>query len=593
MAGGVSMQYSTTTADADPGAGMIRFNNTSLNSATIMYVDDSDGTTDISAWVQSWDNSVAATRGYITICGNPNFASPLVIFKVNGAVTDASGYTKIPVAYVAGSTSISNAAEISVQFSPSGEGSHPGLDYTFSTTTADADPGAGVLRLNNGTLASVTAAYLDDNDANGVNVSTHVLTWDDSTHTSLRGYVKITKKTAPSTYALYSITGASTDASGYNKLALTHINSNGSFAADDPVSVHFTRTGDDGSDGSDADNVFKTIAVAGQDNVVADSTTDTLTLAAGSNITITTAAASDTITFAAADGGASLSNDGNNRVTTADGSGGINGEANLQFDGTQLGIGRSPTADLDILITDTTAGVRLESTDAGATDSPILELYRNSTSPAASDGLGKIEFHGEDSAGNKELYASIKAKIKSVTSGSEEGELHFHSMVDGSDAAVHSMVDGFVTFPKTSGFYALCNNHSNFTGDSTNFQPQFNNTELWDNRGDHNALQPSRFTAPVAGVYLFVFKMYMSGITSSHTSATQKINFGGTGDFSDELLLFSPYAVARGGSDCALSLTVIAKLDAGDTADPEIQVDNGSKVIDTGTDSRWAAYLLG
>ena len=36
--------------------------------------------------------------------------------------------------------------------------------------------------------------------------------------------------------------------------------------------------------------------------------------------------------------GAALSNDANNRVTTADGSGGINGEANLQFDGSTLAI---------------------------------------------------------------------------------------------------------------------------------------------------------------------------------------------------------------------------------------------------------------
>lgn len=43
---------------------------------------------------------------------------------------------------------------------------------------------------------------------------------------------------------------------------------------------------------------FKTIAVSGQSDVVADSKTDTLTLAAGSNIAITTNAGTDTITFA-------------------------------------------------------------------------------------------------------------------------------------------------------------------------------------------------------------------------------------------------------------------------------------------------------
>lgn len=52
----------------------------------------------------------------------------------------------------------------------------------------------------------------------------------------------------------------------------------------------------------DLPNTFSTISVSGQDNVVADSTADTLTLVAGSNITITTNASSDSITIAAAAG---------------------------------------------------------------------------------------------------------------------------------------------------------------------------------------------------------------------------------------------------------------------------------------------------
>lgn len=44
-------------------------------------------------------------------------------------------------------------------------------------------------------------------------------------------------------------------------------------------------------------NLFGTFAVAGQSNVVADSTSDTLTLVAGSNITITTNASTDSITI--------------------------------------------------------------------------------------------------------------------------------------------------------------------------------------------------------------------------------------------------------------------------------------------------------
>ena len=62
---------------------------------------------------------------------------------------------------------------------------------------------------------------------------------------------------------------------------------------DSPVAFDNIDTGGAGS------NTFSTIAVSGQSDVVADSTTDTLTLAAGSNITITTNAGTDTITIAA------------------------------------------------------------------------------------------------------------------------------------------------------------------------------------------------------------------------------------------------------------------------------------------------------
>lgn len=52
--------------------------------------------------------------------------------------------------------------------------------------------------------------------------------------------------------------------------------------------------------GTDYTNLaFKTIAVSGQSDIVADSAEDTLTFAAGSNITITTNAGTDTITIAA------------------------------------------------------------------------------------------------------------------------------------------------------------------------------------------------------------------------------------------------------------------------------------------------------
>jgi len=55
-------------------------------------------------------------------------------------------------------------------------------------------------------------------------------------------------------------------------------------------------------------NLFSTFAVAGQNSIVADSTTDTLTLAAGTGITLTTDQATDTLTITSSAGSGTLSN---------------------------------------------------------------------------------------------------------------------------------------------------------------------------------------------------------------------------------------------------------------------------------------------
>ena len=43
--------------------------------------------------------------------------------------------------------------------------------FQYSTTTADADPGAGFFRLNNATISSATEMYIDDLEFNGTDVS--------------------------------------------------------------------------------------------------------------------------------------------------------------------------------------------------------------------------------------------------------------------------------------------------------------------------------------------------------------------------------------------------------------------------------------
>ena len=253
-AGGDSalFQYSTTTADADPGAGKFRLNNATIASATIMYIDDLEfNGTNVEAWIQSWDDVAGndTNRGRIRI-SKANSLDTWMVFKVTGGITNATGYSKVSLVYIDSAGTFTNDDNFFVSFVASGEdGTIPGYFYKFDTGTSDADPGAGELAFNNGTYASATVIYIDDADANGVTVVTDILTWDDSTST-IRGYLMIYDINDRSTYARFKITGASTDASGYVKLAVAHLASNNTFSAADELSVTFVRNGDTGDTGS-------------------------------------------------------------------------------------------------------------------------------------------------------------------------------------------------------------------------------------------------------------------------------------------------------------------------------------------------------
>lgn len=74
---------------------------------------------------------------------------------------------------------------------------------------------------------------------------------------------------------------------------------------------------------------FKTISVSGQTDVVADSTTDTLTLVAGTNMTITTSG--DTITFISAGGGGSGTPGGADTQVQFNDSSSFGGDAGLTY----------------------------------------------------------------------------------------------------------------------------------------------------------------------------------------------------------------------------------------------------------------------
>lgn len=132
--------------------------------------------------------------------------------------------------------------------------SSPGIAYTFSTSTTMGDPGSGILRFNNSTISSVTAIAIDDNDANGADLSTYVLTWDDN-GTSDRGTLLVQNRTSPGNVAIFTISGASTDNSGWTELAVTYVTHAGSFSSSAPLGVTFLKPGSAGATGAAGPNV--------------------------------------------------------------------------------------------------------------------------------------------------------------------------------------------------------------------------------------------------------------------------------------------------------------------------------------------------
>lgn len=132
------------------------------------------------------------------------------------------------------------------------DGATPSIRQTYSTTTADADPGSGIFRLNNTTIASATAAYLDNNEIGGSAISAWLDTFDDSDST-VKGHLVIMGVTTLTHFAIFEVSGSVVDGTGYRKLTLTHVASNGTAGAwtnGNVFAITFYRAGDKGDTGA-------------------------------------------------------------------------------------------------------------------------------------------------------------------------------------------------------------------------------------------------------------------------------------------------------------------------------------------------------
>lgn len=115
--------------------------------------------------------------------------------------------------------------------------------------------------------------------------------------------------------------------------------------------------------------------------------------------------------------------------------------APLHIDTTNDRIGinnTSPTVKLDVagtgrfLKTDNDFNLILETTDDDTGAGPLLDLFRNSATPADGDNLANIRFRGVNDAAAELSYAQIRAEIIDASAGSMDGKLTLRASRNGS-----------------------------------------------------------------------------------------------------------------------------------------------------------------
>jgi hypothetical protein len=122
------------------------------------------------------------------------------------------------------------------------------LDYTFSTNTAQTDPGAGTLKFNNSDITLADKLFIDDTDDNATDVQSFLRTIDDST-SPLKGHFRISNKADSSDFAIFTIT-ATNEEPGYFEVSVSYVSGSATaFSNGEDVIITFARTGDIGPQG--------------------------------------------------------------------------------------------------------------------------------------------------------------------------------------------------------------------------------------------------------------------------------------------------------------------------------------------------------
>lgn len=118
------------------------------------------------------------------------------------------------------------------------------IGYVFSTTTTDADPGDGNLRLSNVTQNAAVTIRADNKSSDGSDWSSVLATFGDATGQP-KGLLRLFKTGDPSKWLVFKVTALASP-TGYRNLTVVNLGGSASspFANGDPITLCFERLAD-------------------------------------------------------------------------------------------------------------------------------------------------------------------------------------------------------------------------------------------------------------------------------------------------------------------------------------------------------------
>lgn len=323
---GLAYAWSTATTNDDPGTGRIKINSASLSAATKIHISetDADGRA-VAAILKTWDDSTSPVRAQLRIL-DPVTPANFAVFAIIGDLADNGGWDTLDVEHVDHGGTLSNDLRIYIEADPTGDRGQPGnpglaatieigaiatgapgspvvlvnngtpnaaliegsiprggtgprgaavaVKYAFSSSTTDADPGPGVLRLNSATITSATQAFISNTEAGGVDLSAWLDSFGASTNT-MKGTLEYVVETDPTIKGMFEVSGSPVDGTGYRKITLTNVYALGVPANGAPLALSFTRTGNKGADGGGAGTVIGPVSSVDGNFAVFDGTSGT------------------------------------------------------------------------------------------------------------------------------------------------------------------------------------------------------------------------------------------------------------------------------------------------------------------------------